>query len=118
MSRIQNVTNGYWYRPSQLARAFDECAVCWTDESKSAVRSLSIAEAVQARIEQKKTAQLLPYHELPGVVYRPAKRNEKQHFASMEQVWEAHEFAREIAAVGRMAQPVLAAVADRMDVAR
>jgi hypothetical protein len=27
-------------------------------------------------------------------MYEPAKRNEKQHYAGMEQVWHAHEFAR------------------------
>jgi len=93
--RVQNITNGYWYRPSQLQKAFDACAIAWVEEGKT-VRSLDLKESIAERNNRALLREEpLPYHEIPGILYEPAKRNERQHYAGMEQVWAAHQFARE-----------------------
>lgn len=92
--RVQNITNGFWYHPSALAKAFDACAIEWVEQDAT-VRSLTAAEAAEARKLQAQMAEPLPYHELPHIKYEPAKRNERQHYAGMEQVWEAHKFVRQ-----------------------
>lgn len=92
---ILNVTRGTHYRLSQALKGIANCAFAWVDEGKT-IRDLNLRESIALRNERALLHdEPLPYHEIPGIVYEPAKRNEKQHFAGMERVWEAHQFARE-----------------------
>lgn len=94
-ARIYNVSRGIYYRLSQALKGIENCAFAWELEGKT-IRDLTLAESINARNERALLRdQPLPYHEIPGIIYEPAKRNEKQHYAGMERVWEAHQFARE-----------------------
>jgi hypothetical protein len=92
---VFNVTRQCWFKIGQALKGIENCAFGWVEEGKT-IRDLTLAEAVNLRNERALLrSEPLPYHEIPGIIYEPAKRNEKQHFASNDLVWQAHKFARE-----------------------
>ena len=91
---VKDLTRGYPIKRQQALKGIENCALTWVEPDVS-VRRLTLAESIAARNEQAKKQEPLAYYEIPGIRYQPTKANERQHFAGMEQVWEAHKFARE-----------------------
>lgn len=90
-SRVQNLSRGYSMKFRQALKAIEACACAWVEYGVS-VRDLSVAEAIQARIEQAAMREPLPLAEIPGLKFElPA--NMASVGAERALAWEAGKFA-------------------------
>lgn len=90
--RIQNITTGYWLRPSHADRAIAECSACWVEYGKT-IRNLTLTESIAARNEQARMREPLEMAELHGVRYEPAEGFNEQHNRGRQLAFEANKFA-------------------------
>jgi len=77
---------------SQALRAVEQCACAWVEFGVS-VRDLSLAESITKRNQQASMRAPLEWAELPGVVYRPAERNQAVTRQGFDLVRAANQFA-------------------------
>jgi hypothetical protein len=67
---VLNITRGFHLRLNQASKAVDNCACAWVEYGVS-VRNLTLAEAIQARVQQAKIREPLPYSEVHGLRFDP-----------------------------------------------
>lgn len=91
--RVWNATRCYWMSRKSALRGVENCALGWISESE--VRQLDLKEQMTARSAQSKLKEPLGWAELPHMVYKPAKGNERSNADSGVLVWEAHKFFRD-----------------------
>jgi hypothetical protein len=68
--RVLNVTRGFRLRLNQASKAVENCACAWVEPGVS-IRDLTLAEAIQARVQQAQTREPLPYAEVHGLRFDP-----------------------------------------------
>lgn len=66
--RVLNITRGFRLKHSQAYRGIENCAFKWVEVGVS-VRDLTLEEAMQARKEQAKMREPLPWAEIPGLSF-------------------------------------------------
>ena len=91
-TRILNVTRGFRLKPSQVERAFLNCAMVWVEEGVS-VRDCTLAESIAGRNEQAKVREPLAYAEIPGLTYDPCTSGQAASRESQFLIRQAHEWA-------------------------
>jgi hypothetical protein len=69
-TRVINLTHGMRLKFSQASRAVENCTLTWVEYGVS-VRNLTLAEAIQARVQQAKIREPLPYSEVHGLRFEP-----------------------------------------------
>ena len=95
--RVVNLSNGFRLKRSQAARAIENCSAKWVVPGVS-IRSLTVAEAIQARNVQAKLREPLPYKEIHGLRYEPSPRGVEASRREGLLVFQAHQFVAEQAA--------------------
>jgi hypothetical protein len=68
--RVLNITRGFRLRSNQARKAVDNCACAWVEPGIS-VRDLTLSESIQARMQQAKDREPLPYAEVHGLRFDP-----------------------------------------------
>lgn len=91
--RVFNVTRGFRMKHKQAVKAVEACACAWVDFGVS-VRDLTLQEAIERRNEQARLRDPLPYAELVGLAYRPARGNEASHRMEITHARLANEYAQ------------------------
>jgi hypothetical protein len=94
--RVLNVTNGFQYKRGAVERAIEACSVAWVEYGVS-VRSLAVAESIEARNDQARRREPLPFAELPGVKYEPCIAGKEATGREGKLLWEAHDFVMQAA---------------------
>lgn len=91
-TRILNLTRGYTVKRNQALRAVENCAAVWVQFGVS-IRDLNAAESIAARNEQARMREPLPFAECPGLVYRPAEKDQAATRHEYQLAREANQFA-------------------------
>ena len=89
--RILNITKNCYLKRSQAERAVEACSCAWVEFGKT-VRSLNLAESIQARKQQAKERELLETAELPGIKYQPPIGAQAAHYIERQRAFEANQF--------------------------
>lgn len=87
-SRVRH-QRGHSMKFSQAIKGVANCALAWVEYGVS-VRDLSVAEAIQARIEDARRREPLPFAEIPGLKFEFARASVAQ---ERKLAWEAGVFA-------------------------
>jgi hypothetical protein len=95
--RVYNQSRGFWMKLSQAVRGVESCALAWV-EFGSSVRSLTFAEAIEARKLQAARREPLPLAELHGLKYQPAIGHEAEARIERQRAKEANQFAQLVTA--------------------
>lgn len=94
---VFNVTKGCYRRYKDAVKAIQEhCSACWVEEGVS-IRDLTPQEAIQARNEQARLREPLPYKEIHGLRYEPSVHGVEASRREGQLVWQAHQFATQAA---------------------
>lgn len=94
--RVLNTTNGFQYKRGAVERAIEACSVEWVEYGVS-VRSLTVAESIEARNDQARRREPLPFAELPGIKYEPSVNGIQATRREGKLLWEAHDFVMQAA---------------------
>lgn len=95
--RVVNLTSGFTFKRKHVDRAIDNCAVTWVEYGVS-VRNLTIAESIQARNEQARLQEPLPYAEVHGLRFDPPASGITATRREGLLMWAAHDFLKNVAA--------------------
>lgn len=92
--RVENLSRpGYFMNLGAAIRAVDACSVKWVVEGES-IRNLTYAEARDARNEQAKLREPLPYAEIHGLKFDPPASGVAATKLENSLLWAAHDFMR------------------------
>lgn len=65
--RVLNISRGFTLKYKQAVKAVEECASDWTDNTRTSIRDLTLAESIAKRNEQARLRAPLDAPELPGI---------------------------------------------------
>lgn len=94
---VLNVTRNYWIKRKHALKGVEaDCTLAWVVDRES-VRDLTLAEQLQARNEQAKLREPLPYAEIHGLRFDPPVSGVSATRRESKLMWEAHDFIRKAA---------------------
>lgn len=95
-ARIVNISNGFRLKRSHADRAIRNCAAAWVEMGVS-IRSLTLAESIDARKHQAVLREPLPFAEIHGLRFEPPSSGVAAARAGYHMVREAVDFAASVA---------------------
>ena len=90
--RVSNISNGSRLKLRQARKAVGNCNVAWVEYGVS-IRNLTLAESIQARVQQAKMREPLPYAEVHGLRFDPPVGKAGAEWQSRLLAYEASVFA-------------------------
>ena len=98
-SRVTHAVRGYTMKFGQVEKArLLHCSFVWMNDEKTLFRDATIQEAAQMRKEQVKLQEPIPFAELPGLIFKPAQKDQASTRISYALLKQANVFAQESAA--------------------
>ncbi len=94
--RVENKTNGCWYKRRHAERAVENCSAAWIEYGVS-IRNLTLAESIAARNEQSRLREPLPFAEIHGLTFDPPASGVAATRREGSLLWAAHQFATKAA---------------------
>ena len=86
-ARVLNLTTKCYLKVRQAEGRIENCVSEWVVQGKS-IRDLTLAQIVQRRSIQARLQEPIPFAELPGLIFKPAQKDQaltRQGFALLKQ---------------------------------
>ena len=92
-ARVINLTTGARIKRSQARGRVENCMSVWVVEGFT-IRDLTLAQIVQRRSIQARLQESIPFAELPGLIFKPAQKDQASTRISYALLKQANQFCQ------------------------